>query len=349
MSADPADKTYAKQLEAGAILEKLAKKYPNHPGVAHYIIHTYDLPSLASHAMHAADDYSKIAPAAPHALHMPSHTFTRIGYWSQSIDSNRRASAAAKRENQGGEELHDSDYMMYAYMQTCQDRAARDLLAAMPLMFARFDPTRPAGAAPPQAGFFALAAMPARYALERGAWREAANLSPRSTQFPWTDAITYFARAVGAARSGDTLASRKSITELQRVRDDLTRMKETYWSVQTEIQILGASAWLAFAEGNKDEALSLMKQAAERESATEKNAVSPGPLAPAREMLGEMLLQLKRPREALEQFEQTLKVEPRRYRTIAGAAKAATAAGDRAAAKKYNAELRQLCAKPRSA
>lgn len=348
MSADPSDKTYAKQLEAGAILEKLARKYPNHPGIAHYIIHTYDLPSLASQAMQAAGDYSKIAPAAPHALHMPSHTFTRVGYWNESIDSNRKASAAARREKQGGEELHDGDYLMYAYMQTCQDRAARDVLGAVPLMLARFDPTKPAGAAPPQAGYFALAAIPARYALERGQWRDAANLSPLRTQFPWTDAITYFARAVGAARSGDAAAARKSIVELERLRDDLTRMNETYWKEQTEIQILGASAWLAFAEGKTDEGVSLMKQAADRESATEKNAVTPGPLAPAREMLGEMLLQLNRPREALDQFEQTLKVEPRRYRSVAGAAKAAAAAGDRPAAKKHNAGMKQLCAKPRS-
>jgi hypothetical protein len=348
MSADPADKTYAKQLEAGAILEKLAQKYPNHPGIAHYIIHTYDLPSLASHAMHAAGDYSKIAPAAPHALHMPSHTFTRVGSWNESIDSNRKASVAARRVRQGGEELHDSDYLMYAYMQTCRDRAAREVLAAVPLMFARFDPTKPAGAAPPQAGFFALAAIPARYALERGAWRDAANLEARKTQFPWTDEITYFARAVGAARSGDTLASRRSITELGRVRDELTRMKEAYWTEQTEIQILGASAWLAFAEGRNDDAVTAMKLAADRESATEKTAVTPGPLAPAREMLGELLLQVARPREALEQFEQTLKLEPRRYRSVAGAAKAAKAAGDRAALRKYSAALKALCASPRS-
>jgi tetratricopeptide (TPR) repeat protein len=348
MSADPADKTYAKQLEAGAILEKLAQKYPSHPGIAHYIIHTYDLPALASHAMHAAGDYSKIAPAAPHALHMPSHTFTRVGYWNESIGSNRKASAAARRERQGGEELHDSDYLMYAYLQTCQDRAARDLLRTMPLMFARFDPTKPAGAAPPQAGYFALAAMPARYALERGSWRDAANLEARKTPYPWTDAITYFARALGAARSGDTLASRRSITELQRIRDDLTRMKETYWTEQAEIQLLGAEAWLALAEGRKDDALSEMKQAADRESATEKNAVAPGPIAPARELLAEMFLQLNRPREALEQFEQTLKAEPRRYRSVAGAAKAAKAAGDRAALRKYSAAMKELCANPRS-
>jgi tetratricopeptide (TPR) repeat protein len=347
MSADPSDKTYARQLEAGAMLEKLAAKYPNHPGIVHYIIHTYDLPALAFHAEHAADNYAKIAPAAPHALHMPSHTYTRVGYWKQSITSNTRAAEAGRRENQGAEVLHVSDYLMYAYLQTCQDVKARELLDALPLMFARFDPRKPSGAAPPQGGYFAFAAMPARYSLERGSWQEAAGLTPLETQYPWTDAITYFARAVGAARSGDTLNSRRSITQLERIRDGLARMRENYWQEQTEIQILAASGWLALAEGRTDDALTEMKLAADRESATEKNAVTPGPIAPARELLAEMLLQLGRPREALEQFELTLKTEPRRYRAIAGAAKAAAAAGDRTAARKYSAQMKELCAQPR--
>lgn len=343
MSADPADKTYAKQLEAGRMLEGLAKKYPEHPGIAHYLIHTYDLPPLASHALNAASRYSIIAPSAPHALHMPSHTFTRVGYWEQSIESNRRASVAARRIKSGAEELHNSDYLMYAYLQTCQDRAARSLIDALPVLFAGFDPTRTTGAAPPMAGYFALAAMPARYSLERGSWHDAANLSVRKTPFPNTDAMTYFARAIGAARIGDTVTAKSAIAELNRLRDDLTRQNETYWSGQTEIQTGAASAWLAFAGGRKDDALTLMTEAARKEDATEKSAVTPGPLAPARELLGEMLLQLGRPREAFAQFEQTLKVEPRRYRSVAGAAKSAALIGDRAASKKYSAQLKELC------
>ncbi|HVD60406.1 MAG TPA: hypothetical protein VNC11_06000 [Gemmatimonadaceae bacterium] len=343
MSADPADKTYAKQLEAGRILDSLVKKYPNHPGIAHYLIHTYDLPPLASHALNAAKSYSVIAPGAPHALHMPSHTFTRIGYWDQSIQSNLKASNAARVEKAGAEELHDSDYLMYAYLQTCRDQAARALLDQVPVMFARFDPTRPSSAAPPLAGFYGLAAMPARYALERGSWRSAANLSVRQTRFPFTDAITYFARALGAARSGDTSTAIAAIAELNRLRDALTQQNERYWSEQTEIQIRGASAWLAFARGKKDEALTLMNEAANRESATEKSAVTPGPIAPARELLGEMLLELNRPREALVQFQKNLEIEPRRYRSVAGAAKSASLIGDRTASRKYSAQMRELC------
>jgi hypothetical protein len=343
MSADPADKSYAKQLEAGKILDSLVKKYPEHPGIAHYIIHTYDLPPLASHALNAASRYSVIAPAAPHALHMPSHTFTRVGYWDQSIESNLKASTAARIEKAGAEELHDSDYLMYAYLQSCRDRDARALLDRMPGMFARFDPTRPSSAAPPLAGFYGLAAMPARYALERGSWRDAANLAARKTRFPFTDAITYFARALGAARSGDTSTAVSAIAELNRLRDELTNQNEKYWSEQTEIQIRGASAWLAFARGKKDEALELMNEAANRESATEKSAVTPGPIAPARELLGEMLLQLNRPREALAQFQRNLEIEPRRYRSVAGAARSAALIRDRTTSQKYSAQMRELC------
>jgi len=343
-SADPADKTYASQLAAGQLLEKLALKYPNHPGIAHYIIHAYDFPPLASHALHAAGTYSMIAPSAPHALHMPSHTFTRVGYWQESIDANRKSKAAAATAHQGAEELHAGDYMMYAYLQTGQDRAARELLANIPSMVARFDPTKPAGAAPPSAGYFAMAAMPARYALERGAWSDAAHLTVNKTQFAFADAITHFARAIGAARTGDTVTARSAITELERLRDALAPT-EKYWAEQTEIQIRGASAWLAFAEGRKDQALSTMREAVAREDATEKSALTPGPIAPARELLGEMLLELNQPGEALKDFEKTLTIEPRRFRSVAGAAKAAMAAGDSATAKKYYARLIEIAAR----
>jgi tetratricopeptide (TPR) repeat protein len=343
-SADPADKTYASQLKAGAILEKLALKYPNHPGIAHYIIHTYDVPPLAAHALHAANRYSMIAPSAPHALHMPSHTFTRVGYWQESIDANRKSAAESRLEKAGAEELHASDYMMYAYLQTGQDHAAHALLESIPLMVARFDPTKPSSSAPPQAGYFAMAAMPARYALERGAWSDAAHLAVNKSPFAYADAITHFARAIGAARIGDTVTARSAITELQRLRDELAP-KEKYWTEQTEIQVRGASAWLAFAEGRKDEALAMMRDAVAREDATEKSAITPGPIAPARELLAEMLLELNQPAEALKDFEKTLTIEPRRFRSVAGAAKAAAAAGDNATAKKYYAQLIEIAAR----
>jgi tetratricopeptide (TPR) repeat protein len=275
---------------------------------------------------------------------MPSHTFTRVGYWQESIDANRKSKAAAALVNQGAEELHAGDYMMYAYLQTGQDRAAQTLLENISQMVSRFDPTKPAGAAPPQAGYFAMAAMPARYALERGAWSDAAHLAVNKSPFAYADAITYFARALGAARIGDTATARSAIAELQRLRDDLVRQNEKYWTEETEIQIRGASAWLAFAEGRKDEALATMRVAVEREDATEKSALTPGPIAPARELLAEMLLEMNQPAEALKDFEKTLTIEPRRFRSVAGAAKAAMAAGDRVTAQKYYAELINIAA-----
>ena len=345
LSADPADKTYVNQLKAGAILESLVRRYPDHPGLAHYIIHSYDVPPLASRALNAANSYSTIAPSIPHALHMPSHAYTRVGAWQESIDGNLASKVAAKRDLSGAEELHASDYMMYAYLQTGQDRAARALLASVPDIVTRFDPTKPSSAAPPMAGYFAIAAIPARYALERGAWREAANLTVKKSPFPFADANTHFARALGAARVGDTAMAKSAIAELERLRDELARQNEKYWTEQTEIQIRGASAWLALAQGRKDEALATMREAAKREDATEKSAVTPGPIAPARELLGEMLLELKQPAAALTEFERTLKIEPRRFRSVAGAARAATAAGNRATARTYYAQLVKIAAR----
>src|SRR5450755_2268076 len=202
-SEDPADKTYVDRLKAGAILEKLFEEEPSHPGLAHYIIHTYDVPALAGRALVAARRYSEIAPDAPHALHMPSHTFTRTGYWQESIDANIAAAAAARRDGQTAEELHSTDYEIYAYLQTGQDEAARRIVDSLPEIASRFDPTAViSGAGGPSGGYFALAAIPARYALERQDWKQAAQLMPRETPFPYTDAMTWFARGLCAARLG---------------------------------------------------------------------------------------------------------------------------------------------------
>jgi tetratricopeptide (TPR) repeat protein len=343
-AADPADKTYSRQLKAGAILEKLFAQEPDHPGLAHYIIHTYDFPPLAPRAIAAARRYSEIAPSAPHALHMPSHTFTRVGDWQDSIASNTAAGAAARRERQPAEELHTMDYRMYAYLQTGQDAAARRLLDELAEVQSRFDPNvLSSGAAPPLAGYFALAAIPARYALERGAWAEAARLQPHPTPFPYVEAMTYFARALGAAHTGDLTGARSAVEALQQIRERLSASKQTYWGEQVEIQKRAAAAWLTLVEGRNQEALATMRSASERESATEKNAVTPGPLAPASELLGEMLLQLKEPAEALKQFEATLTKEPNRFRAVLGAARAASLSGDQAAARKYYGLLLELC------
>ncbi len=344
-SADPADKSYANQLKAGAMLEQLFAKYPNHPGLAHYIIHSYDVAPLAKQAVDAARRYAEIAPSAPHALHMPSHTFTRVGYWDESIAANIAAAAASKAEGATVEELHASDYETYAYLQSGRDRDARRIVESLPEIATRFDPnTISAGGGGPSVAYFALAAIPARYALERGAWAEAAKLAPRESPFPHVDAITYFARAVGAARGGDAAAARPALDALPPLRDRLTEAGEPYWADQVDIQRLVASAWFAFAENRHTDALAALRTAVEREDATEKAAVTPGPLAPAREMLGEMLLQLKQPAQALKEFAATLEKEPNRFRSIAGAMQAATAAGDSVAAKKYAAQLLKTAA-----
>ncbi len=339
-AADPADKTYAKQLKAGAILEALFVQYPDHPGLAHYIIHTYDVPPLAARAVGAARRYHEIAPSAPHALHMPSHTFTRVGYWQDSIDTNIAAAAAAASEGQTAEELHASDYMVYAYLQTGQDRAAQRLVESSAQIFSRFDPkVLVSGAAPPSAAYFARAAIPARYCLERRAWADAAKLEPLSSSFPYTDAITHFARGLGAAHLKDGDAARSAIGSLEQIRDKLIKMKEGYWANQVDIQRREVSAWLAFAEGDPEGALAAMRAVAEQEDGTEKNAITPGPLTPARELLGELLLELKRPSEALKEFETTLTKEPNRFRSLYGAAESAKLAGDRQTAQKYFRQL----------
>ena len=343
-SEDPADKTYAGRLKAGAILEKLFEQEPTHPGLAHYIIHTYDVPELAEKALVAARRYSQIAPDAPHALHMPSHTFTRTGYWQESIDRNIAAAAAARREGQTAEELHATDYEIYAYLQTGQDEAARRIVNSLPEIAARFNSAAViGGAGGPSAGYFALAAIPARYALERRDWKQAAQLAVRDTAFPYTDAITWFARGMGAARLGQVAPVNESAAALQQIREQLSKASENYWALQVKIQEIEVRAWAAFADGKKEDALRLMKTAAELEDGTEKSAVTPGPLAPARELSGEMLLEMHEPARALEQFEATLKKEPGRFRALYGAAHAAQLSGNRDASEKYYREMLRVC------
>ena len=344
-SEQPNDKTYASRLKAGAILETLFAQEPEHPGLAHYIIHTYDVPPLAARALLAAQRYSAIAPDAPHALHMPSHTFTRIGYWQDSIDSNLAAATAARREGQTAEELHALDYQVYAYLQTAQDDAARRLVESLPEIVSRFNPGIViSGAAPPSAGYFALAAIPARYALERQDWKAAAMLEVRETSFPYAEAMTHFARGLAAAHLGDVAGARSSREALTNIHERLVKSKEGYWAEQVEIQRRTVLAWTALAEGRRDAALLEMKSAAELEDDTEKSAVSPGPLATSRELLGEMLLQMNQPAEALEQFEAAFKRESKRFRALYGAARAAQLKPDPEASRKYFDELIIVCA-----
>ncbi|MGQ0662484.1 MAG: hypothetical protein ACT4P2_02650 [Pseudomonadota bacterium] len=336
VAALPTDKTFANQLKAAAILEKIFAAQPNHPGVAHYLIHTYDYPALAPHGVAAAQRYAKIAPSAPHAQHMPSHIFTRLGHWDDSIASNIASAEAARAENEPGDRLHAMDYLVYAYLQTGRDRRARETLAEM---------NEATGIDPGRFGsFFALAAASARYAIERGAWSEAASLAVRPSRFLYVDAITHFANALGRARLKDSTAAREAIAKLAGSVGKLREAKDAYWAEQVAIQHEIASAWLAHAEGRFDDALDAMRAATDLEDGTDKHPVTPGPLAPARELLAEMLLERGMPALALAAFEAVLKKEPNRFRAVHGAAQAAERAGERETAKRHFAALVGLAA-----
>jgi tetratricopeptide (TPR) repeat protein len=324
-----ADQSYKAYLTAAETLEKQFAKHPDHPGVAHYLIHSYDAPPIAPKGVPAARRYASIAPAAPHALHMPSHIFTRVGAWAESAATNARAAAAAKRDGDGDEQAHAMDYMVYAYLQLARDADARRVIdeSGQLARFVRF-------AAP-----YARAAMPARYAIERGDWQAAAKLEPQASAFPFTEALTHFARGLGAARSGDPAAAEKEGQELARLRDALKAAKNEYWATEVEVSRIGVAAWTALAQGKPDEALALMRSAADVEDRNEKHIVTPGRILPARELLGEMLLELKRPADALKEFEAVHAREPERFRAYYGAAQAAAQSGDQAKAKRYFTKL----------
>ena len=329
VAASPADKTYSNQLKAAAILEDIFKRQPQHPGVAHYLIHSYDYPPIAEKGLDAATRYSKIAPTAPHAQHMPSHIFTRVGYWKESIAANAGSVRAAKADKEYGDQLHGQDYMVYAYLQLAQDKNARAVIDEMAAATA-VNPDLPGAS-------FALAASPARYAMERGDWSGAAALEVRPSKFPHVMAITHFARAVGAARSGKPDAAIADIAKLAELRDKLREAKDAYWAEQVDIQWQTANAWLLYAHGKYDAALAAMAAAAAAEDKTEKAPVTPGPIVPARELYGAMLLGRGQPKDALAAFEATLKKEPHRLGATLGAAKAAEQLGDAAKAREYYA------------
>lgn len=336
-AADRADKTYAKQRRAGAMLEALFVRFPDHPGLAHYIIHAYDEPELAAQAAAAARRYGDIAPSTPHALHMPSHTFTRIGYWQASIATNMASAESARRAGQPADELHASDYMVYAYLQTAQDEAANKLVGAAEAAFQRFDPDHANGAAPASAAFFAHAAIPARYCLERRDWAAAMALIPRPSPFPYADAITLFTRGIGAAHLHNAALAGQSIAALAALRDRLRAANDTYWAGQVDIEGLEVQAQWAVAQGDIPRGRALLMQAAALEDVTELASITPGPFVPAREMLGELLLENAQPRPALAlvEFKSTLARQPDRFWSLYGAAKAARLAGDADAARTY--------------
>ena len=333
VAASPTDKTYANQLKGAALLEPIFKRQPQHPGVAHYLIHLYDYPAIAEKGLNAARRYSKIAAAAPHAQHMPSHIFTRVGYWKESITSNLESARIAKLDGEQHDQAHGMDYLVYAYLQLAQDKKASavvDELAKIEFKQERF------------VGPYAVAASQARYVFERGDWKAAAELQPRPTKFLYADAVTYFARAVGAARSGNPSAAKPDIAKLGELRDKLKEAKDVYWSGIVDIQQQVADAWVLHAEGKYDEALKLLSAAADAEDKTDKHPVTPGPLAPARELYGAMLLERGLAKEALAAYEAVLKKEPNRLVTYVGAAKSAAKIGDMPKVKQFTAKVFEL-------
>jgi len=349
---DPADKSYKNQLKAAGLLEQVSRAQPEHPGVAHYLIHSYDFPPIAGKGLDAAKRYSKIAPDSPHALHMPSHIFTRVGAWKESIESNRASAAAAMKEyadKPSGAPLsnayHGYDYMAYAHLQLGQDKAAKALTEEI-VKIRKIDFTHSIGvvAAP-----YAIAAIPVRYALEREQWADAAKLDLPVVELPWQDfpqtsAIIAFGRGLGAARSKDVATAEAAVAQLKNQRDALKSMKQGYWENQVAIQIAVVEAWIKFASGKSDEGIAAMRAAAESEDKTEKHPVTPGPILPARELLGDMLMQAGNAKDALAAYEHSMQVEPNRFRGLAGAARAAESAGDKAKAKQYYERLLALAA-----
>ncbi len=332
----PADKTYSRHLKAAAICEKVLAKNPDHPGALHYQIHSYDYPTLATRGVAAADRYASVATSAPHALHMPSHVYSMLGMWQESIESNRAALGVAKSY------VHAMDFTAYAYLQMAQDRQAERLmnesLSLQKAAGGAFQRSPTGGVLPV---YTAYAALPARFAIERGAWAEAAALELRPMAPP-ADAITHFTRAMGFARLGDAVNARKDIDKLQVLRDELTNSKQEYWAEQVDIQRKAAMAWVAQAEGKKAEALMLIRSAADAEDASEKSVAMENRLWPMRELLGELLLEQNEPALALKEFETSLGEARNRLRGFYGAAKAAEKAGDRRKAAAFYGKILTL-------
>jgi len=343
-TAPPTDKTYANQKKATAILEKVRAELPNHPGVAHYLIHSNDSAAMAEDGLAAALCYADIAPAVPHALHMPSHIFTRLGMWRQSIDANRASSVAALgyvREELGsnafdGETVHSMDYLEYAYLQTGQDREAKQVVEDLQTFGKAKGPNLPMA--------YAIAAIPARYAVERRNWSEAAAVTPPPMpfpweRFPWAEAMISFTRALGAAHTGDIAGAQTEIAKLQSLKEKLDQAKDDYWAKQVEVQRLAASGILAHAQGNDKQAVELVRAAADLDASMDKHPATPAEVLPARELLADLLLELNDPAAALKEYEQSVSTERNRFRSVLGIARAAKQTGDTAKAREAYGKL----------
>ena len=342
-TVDPTDKTYSKQRQAGALAEQVLASVPDHPGAHHYIIHAYDNPALSAGAVDAARGYSGVAPEIPHALHMPTHTFTRLGLWQESIDWNRRSADAALKRPVGEETslhyFHALDYLAYAYLQGAEDGRAKAVLEELEAVAPPYQPHL--------ASAYTFAAVPARLTLERHLWEEAADLEPRSpAAYPWdtaasSEAITYFARALGAARSGRFEQARTDLDTLARLQEKVAA-SSPYWGTQVEIQRLSALGWLQFEEGDREAGLTTMQRAAEMEAGTDKHPVTPGEVLPAGELLADMLMEVGQYPEALAAYEDALKRAPNRFNSLYGAGMAAAKVGEMTKASAYFTALLEV-------
>jgi tetratricopeptide (TPR) repeat protein len=340
------DRTHAQEIRAGEILEGVFTKAPDHPGAAHYVIHSFDSPELAPRALNAALAYSKIAPASPHALHMPSHIFVRLGRWEDTVQSNLASSAAARAHAEKAgtgtsafDDLHALDYLEYAYLQRGEEEKATAVVQRVRAV-AKLDAQNLAAA-------YALAAVPARYALERRRWEEAAALEVPAgfpwARYPYAEAVVHFARGVGFARGGKVEGARAALARLAELQA-ATPEAQKAWRAAVEAQRKAVEGWIAFAEGRTEDALATLRAAADLEDAAEKHPVTPGAPVPAREMLGDMLLAAKRAGPALAEYEVVMRACPNRFGALAGAARAAEESGDAAKAGAYYASLLKLTA-----
>jgi hypothetical protein len=346
-AVDLTDKAYARQLKAAAILERLEPVHPNHPGIPHYIIHSYDYPALARLGLYAAVRCSTIASAAPHALHMPAHIFSMLGMWDDVVHASLTVDAVVtgngsdwhvlksdpQADNPG--RYHSLDFLVNAYLQTAQDRRAKEIV----------DMRNHVAELRPEARYTAhtaFAAIPIRYAFERGAWDEAAKLEVPRTPYPEAEEISWFGRALGAARSGDVAAAKIDLDRLHVLKGRLPDDEEVYWTQQFEIDETAIAAWIALAEGHTDKAIELMRRAADQEDRTEKNIAMENRLSPMRELLGELLLEAQKPALALVEFEASLQAAPNRYRSVTGASRAAERLGDSTSLRHYSEMLVRL-------
>jgi tetratricopeptide (TPR) repeat protein len=343
-AVDLTDKSYSRQLKAAAMLESLQRQLPDHPGIPHYLIHSYDYAPIAAKGLPAARRYAGLAPSAPHALHMPSHIFSTLGMWQDAIRSDLASVEAINAVSARAEPtasvnvtpnplaFHSLDFLANAYLQLAQDQRAKAIVDARNSIS-----EYPANVR--YSGHTAFAAIPVRYCIERGAWAEAAALQPASTPYAQAEAITWFGRALGAARSGDLAGARLDVREIERLRDQLALAHDSYWTEQLDIQRKAAGAWIELGEKMLDEAIEAMRDAADREDRTEKHVAMENRLSPMRELLGELLLEAKRPGEAAHEFELSLRTAPNRFRSLAGAGQAAEMSGDRARARIHYQQL----------